>query len=253
MVYKLVKKHKKEGINAYKSKKVGRPQQHINPLFAEKVVSLRKETDYGSEKLYFVLKQQGFCVSQRQIQKILDKNHLTDPCEKRRGQRKYVKYCWLMSNYMWHCDWTEIDGKWVCSFIDDCYRKIMSSGEFDNATTEKALFVLYQAILENQVCPIVVLSDKGSQFYANTPNKKGGLGTSGFEKELNELGIELWTSRRNHPQTNGKMERWFGSMKTRRKKHPEETLQDFVKWYNHSRIHHALGYKTPEEVYQEKL
>jgi len=36
-------------------------------------------------------------------------------------------------------------------------------------------------------------------------------------------------------------------------RHPDETLQDFVKWYNEKRIHHALNYKTPEEVYREKL
>ena len=35
-------------------------------------------------------------------------------------------------------------------------------------------------------------------------------------------------------------------MKMRLKKHPRETLQDFVKWYNEKGIHHALGYKTPE-------
>ena len=74
-----------------------------------------------------------------------------------------------------------------------------------------------------------------------------------FEKELNSLGIELWTSRRNHPQTNGKMEKWFDTMKKRLNKHPDETVQEFVRWYNEERIHHALSYKTPQEVYTEKL
>jgi len=55
-------------------------------------VELRKKTDYGSEKLHFVLKKQGFGVSQRQIQRILDISGLTEPCEKRRGKRKYVRY-----------------------------------------------------------------------------------------------------------------------------------------------------------------
>ena len=67
------------------------------------------------------------------------------------------------------------------------------------------------------------------------------------------ISAEFWTARRNHPQTNGKMEKWFDTLKKRMKKHPEEKLQDFVKWYNEKRIHHALAYKTPEETYQEKL
>ena len=88
---------------------------------------------------------------------------------------------------------------------------------------------------------------------ANIRNKKGERALSEFEKELNNIGIDLWTSRRNHPQTNGKMEKWFDTMKKRQKKHPDETLQEFVKWYNEERIHHALAYKTPQEVYTENL
>lgn len=249
----MIEKHKKFGVDAYKSKKVGRPPQKINTEFAEKVVSIRNADDYGSEKIHFVLRKQGFTVSQRQIQKVLDLKELTDPCEKRRGQRKYVRFCWLLSNYMWHCDWSEYENKWYCAFIDDCSRKIMAVGEFEEATTENALFVLYQAILTHELSPVVVLSDKGSQFYANKYDKKGKKGMCKFEKEMEVLGIDFWTSRRNHPQTNGKMERWFSTLKKRKKKHPEENLQDFIKWYNEERIHHALKYETPESVYRSKM
>lgn len=253
MVYKLAAKYKRDGVTAFRAKRPGRPSQPVNPVFADMVGLLRGETDYGSQKLYFVLKRDGFGVSQRQIQKILDGKGLTDPCEKRRGQRKYVRYQWPISNYFWHCDWSEYNGKWYCCFIDDRSRRIMAAGEFGNATTKNALFLLYQAILVNGVCPVIVLSDKGSQFYANKYDKKGEKGISEFEQELAVLGIELWTSRRNHPQTNGKMEKWFDTLKKRLKKHPNEALQDFVKWYNEQRIHHALNYDTPEMVYLENL
>lgn len=252
-VYKLAKKFKKEGVLSYEGKKSGRPKIHINPTFIEKVVDIRKRDDYGSEKIFFVMKNEGFKVSQHIIQRILDEKGLTDPCEKRRGQRKYVRYQWPISNYMWHCDWSQLEGKWIITFIDDRSRKIMVAAEFDNATENFVIFVLYQAILVNGVCPTIVLSDKGTQFYNSKPNKKGELTPSLFEQELIALGIELWTSRRNHPQTNGKQEKWFDTLKKRHKKHPEESLQDFVKWYNEGRIHHALGYKTPEEVYRESL
>ncbi len=164
MVYRLVSGFNEEGVDFLLDKKVGRPCVGLNVEFVEKVEKLRKETDYGSEKLHFVIKKEGFDVSQRQIQKILDLRGLTDPCEKRRGQRKYVRYQWPFSNYMWHCDWSEYKDKWYCTFIDDRSRKIMAAGKFDNATTKNALFVLYQAILSNEVCPVVILSDKGTQF-----------------------------------------------------------------------------------------
>jgi len=252
-VYRLVKKFKKEGTASYLTKNAGRHPEQINLNFAKKVIELRKTTDYGSVKLHVVLKRAGFGVSQRQIQKVLDMNKLTDPCPKRRGKRSYVRYQWPISNYMWHCDWSFYKSKWYCVFIDDRSRRIMAAGTFDNANEANAIYLLHIAILSNEVCPVIVLSDKGTQFYNAKKNKKGERTPSLFEQELNQLGIEFWTSRRNHPQTNGKMERWFGSMKARFKKHPDENLQDFVKWYNEGRIHHALNNKTPEEVYLKNM
>lgn len=253
MVYKLVHKHKKDGAEAYKAKRAGRPKLKLNTSFVKKVAEIRESSDYGSEKIHFVLKKSGFGVSQHIIQRILNEQGLTEPCEKRRGQRKYVSYEWPVSNYMWHTDWSQYKGKWYLPFIDDKSRKIMAAGEFSNATEENCIFLLNQAILTNEACPFIVLSDKGPQFYNNKRNKKGVLTPSLFEQELTALGIEFWTSRRNHPQTNGKMEKWFDTMKRRKKKHPDETLQEFVRWYNEERIHHALEYKTPEEVYRENL
>ena len=253
IVYNLVDGYNKEGVDFLLDKKVGRPSVPLNGSFVEKIVKLRKETDYGSGKLHFIFKKQGFNVSQRQIQKILDLKDLTDPCEKRRGQRKYVRYQWPISNFMWHCDWSQYKKEWYCPYIDDRSRRIMAAGKFKQATTKNAMFILYQAILINDVCPVIVLSDKGPQFYANKYDKKGIKGFSEFEQELEQLGIAFWTSRRNHPQTNGKMEKWFDTMKRRFKKHPEESLQEFVGWYNQERIHHALGYNTPESVYLENL
>jgi len=253
MVYKLVAKHKLEGIAAYAAKKSGRKKIFINKSFVKSVIELRAQSDYGSEKLHFVLKKKGFGVSQHIVQRILDEQRLTEPCEKRRGQRKYVRYQWPISNYMWHCDWSEYERKQYAVFIDDRSRKIMAAGVFENATAENTKFVFYQAMLTNEVCPVIVLSDKGSQFFANTKNKKGERALSEFEKELKAIGIELWTSRRNHPQTNGKMEKWFDTMKQRKRRHPQETLQEFVQWYNDERIHCSLDYETPQAVYEQKL
>ncbi|MBU1849915.1 MAG: hypothetical protein KKH40_04265 [Nanoarchaeota archaeon] len=150
-VYRLANRFKKEGTTAYKVKKPGRHPEQISPNFAKKVVYLRNTTDYGSVKLHVVLKRAGFGVSQRQIQKVLDVNKLTDSCPKRRGKRNYVSYQWPISNYLWHTDWSFYKGKWYCVFIDDRSRKIMASGEFNNANKKNTIFLLHQAILINEV------------------------------------------------------------------------------------------------------
>ena len=252
-VYNLAEKYKKEGKEAYKTKKPGRPKIEINHKFRKLVKGTREETDYGSEKIHFTLKQKGFNVSQHIIQRILNEEKLTEPCPKGRGQRKYVRYEWPISNYMWHTDWSPYKGKQYLAFIDDKSRKIMAAGVFDNATEKNAIFLLYQAILPNEVCPVMIFSDKGTQFYNSKKNKKGERPPGLFEKEVEKLGIEYWTARRRHPQSNGKIEKWFDTMKKRFRKHPEETLQEFVEFYNKKRIHHALDYKIPEQVYKESL
>lgn len=155
-----MKRYKKEGESAYKARKSGRPSTPLNKKFIDKVVSLRKSTDYGSEKLHYVLKKEGFSVSQRQIQKVLDFEKLTDPCPKRRGQRKYVRYQWPISNYMWHCDWSEYKGEWYLAYIDDRSRRIMAAAKFERATESNANFLLYQAILMNETCLLSFLVTK---------------------------------------------------------------------------------------------
>ena len=187
MVYKLVHNHKKFGIEAYTARRAGRPKLSLNSFFVNKVVEIRKTTDYGSEKLHFVLENSGFGVSQHIIQRILNEQGFTEPCEKRRGQRKYVRFQWPISNYMWHTDWSQYEGKWYLPIIDDRSRKIMFCGEFTNATEENVSFLLYQSILTNEACPKIMLSDKGTQFYNSTRNKKGALTPSLFEQELDKV------------------------------------------------------------------
>jgi len=63
-VYKLTAKYNEEGVSAYEGKKTGRPKIDINPSFVKKVVEIRRNDDYGSEKILFVLKQNGFGISQ---------------------------------------------------------------------------------------------------------------------------------------------------------------------------------------------
>src|SRR3989338_1880988 len=150
-VYKLVQKHKKEGVQAYEARKSGRHKLPLNPKFVKKVVEIRQKDDYGSEKIHFVIRGEGFIVSQRQIQRILDEQGLTEPSEKRRGQRSYVRYQWPISNYMWHVDWSEYEKQEYVAFIDDRSRKIMAAGVFSNANKENTLFVFYQAVLMNEV------------------------------------------------------------------------------------------------------
>jgi transposase InsO family protein len=66
------------------------------------------------------------------------------------------------------------DGRYLCTVLDDASRKVLAAGEFDHKTIENALLVLKQAQNTCDFYPILaVLTDHGSEFYANKRDVKG--------------------------------------------------------------------------------
>ena len=127
----------------------------------------------------------------------------------------------------------------------------MGHGEFVHATTRNALLIFYHTIAEHGVTPYMVNTDKGSQFYASKRDKKGQADHQ-FENALKDLGILFIPSRRGHPQTNGKNEKWFGIFKA---EYDERfnSFSEYVHWYNNGRLSEAVDYMTPNEAYEKRL
>jgi len=75
---------------------------------------------------------------------------------------------------LWHTDWYLIEnddderwkGKWFIAYLYDASRFIAGYGIFDEATTENAISVLERSI-NRYGKPLKLLTDHGSQFYAN--------------------------------------------------------------------------------------
>jgi len=178
------------------------------------------------------------------------------PCKARQKPRKYKRYEWPISNLMWHTDWhiiknKKLKGKKIIVFIDDCSRKIMGYGVYTRATKNNSLDVLYKTIADNEVIPWQLNSDRGSQFIPNKFDKKGKANHA-FQQALAELGIIFVPSKKRHPQTNGKNEKWFDILE---KEFDErfETIDEFIQWYNDERISEAVDYMTPNEAYKKRL
>ena len=161
---------------------------------------------------------------------------------------------------LWHTYYKMLsDGRWfLCE--DDASRFVTGYGIFKNASTENALAVLEKAI-KQQGKPASILTDHGSQFYANEVETKRH-GEYEFEKKLGELGIRQILVRVKHPQTNGKLERIHGKIQ---RKLPEfeailmrtsDPIDLFIKWYNYERPHMSLDYdnlETPWKAFQRKM
>ena len=249
-VYRVLQHYKKVG-EIIKQKSVGRPKLEFKKDCKDRIQEYWSKYQCGSVKLYHIMKMNGYGISQRQIQKVLDEFNLSAPCPKRRGQRKYCSYRWPNGIIVLHTDWTTcpINGKQLIAYIDDHSRFIFGYGLYDRATTENTLKCLYRILFEHEI-PYAIITERGSHFYANKIGKKK-KGKCKFQERLEEMGIKHIVARAHHPQTNGKIERWFGTYK-REFNDRFENIDEYVKFYNYERPHQRLGYKTPAEIFLNK-
>lgn len=250
-IYKKINLYKKVGDKIFETKPIGRKKQDINSNCKKRVKAQWDKFQCGSVKLHKIMKKGGYGISQRQIQRTLYEFGLTAPCPKRRGQRKYCSYRWPGCLMVLHTDWTScpITGKQLIAYIDDHSRFILGYGLYDNATTENTLNCLYRILFEYGI-PYAIITDRGSHFYANKIGKKK-KGKCKFQEVLKEAGIKHIVARAHHPQTNGKIERWFGTYK-REFNERFMDIDEYVRFYNYERPHQRLGYKTPAKIFFKK-
>ncbi|MEE9338253.1 MAG: integrase core domain-containing protein [Methylococcaceae bacterium] len=74
------------------------------------------------------------------------------------------------------------------------------------------------------------------------------------------LGIKKQTTQKHCPWQNGRIERYFGTLKATLKNLPKQETSDipylmhsFEFWYNQIRTHQNLDNQTPESVYQKQI
>ena len=176
------------------------------------VISARHKYACGAVKLEDRIRDDtGIRIPHMTIHNILAEDDCILRTPKKSRQRKWVRYERKHSNSMWHTDYKQLDDKrWFIAYQDDASRFITGFGVFEHATGENAIAVLHEAI-SNHGSPASILTDHGSQFYANAGEYKQ-KGASEFEKELVRLDIKHILARVNHPQTNGKLERFHGEL-----------------------------------------
>jgi hypothetical protein len=85
-----------------------------------------------------------------------------------------------------------------------------------------------------------IISDNGSQFYANKRDKNE-YAEHAFELFLKDKGIKQILCGVNHPQTNGKQEKFHDFYKNHRGRF--ESLDKLIEWYN-NRPSRCFEFKT---------
>ena len=223
--------------------------------------ALKESKLYGALHLrLYIKKYYEKNVPHNKIHDYLVKKGTSKEDEKKKKQRIYRLYERDHSFSLGHLDWHVskcMPGKQVCVLIDDASRDIASGDEFDRALEDYTIQIVDQGIKfawkKYSSVWKQMNTDKGSQFYANKKDSEGEKAKSRFELFLEKNDIKHIPSRRNHPQTNGKNERWFRTYEENRMKF--KTFKEFINWYN-NKIHLGLSRKegiTPNEAIGFKL
>ena len=148
----------------------------------------------------------------------------------------------------WHIDvsYLNLGGTfyYLCSVMDG-YSRYIVHWEIREAMKEVDVETIIQRALEKQpgVTPRII-SDNGPQFIAKD-----------FKTFIRICGMTHVRTSPFYPQSNGKLERWHGSLKSECIRPAAlETLEEarrkvasYVTHYNHERLHSAIGYIAPAD------
>ena len=237
--------------------KPGRPRKEITE--SERHIVRQAYSIFRSNALYlevFISKLYNIKISHRRIHAIMVSEGMSVEDFRKHTRKKWIRYERDYSNSLWHADWHEIkDSRWkgkqLIAYEDDSSRFIVGYGVFDNASSEKSAGILDESV-RKYGRPASILTDNGSPFTTNPDALKNT--PTPFEHYLMKHKIRHTLSRVHHPQTNGKIEKFFDIFE--RKVKFFNSIDEFMEWYNTVRPHGALNLEqmeTPVEAYYARM
>ena len=215
------------------------------------------EQRYGSPRIHRALRQAGWSVSRRRVARLMRAAGLRAKAvcgyrPKARLNRRYAQHpnrLWTTTvtrpNQVWLGDITylRVGGGWrfLAVVMDHYSRRVLAWSLTPRRTARVACGVLTRAARMRAAPGVIFHSDRGSE-YMGTP----------FCAHVARLGFLQSASVRG-PGDNSHMESFFHSLKaelTRGVVFPTEhalrgALRRYMRYYNGTRLHSALGYRSP--------
>jgi putative transposase len=219
---------------------------------------------YGSRKIAATLREEGFLVSRKKVQRLMLEMGLLSVYPRRRnlseGNPEHKKYPYLLRgvtaeypNHIWGTDITYIrlKGGWMyLTVILDWYsRYVISWTMSEQLTTDFVIEALEIAF--SKASPQIINSDQGSQY----------ISQAWIERILRQDGeTRISMDGRGRCMDNIFTERFWRSYKyedvyLKEYETPRECRRgtaEYIEHYNHRRPHQALKNKTPYKVFKER-
>jgi transposase InsO family protein len=242
------------------------------PETVELVLRLRKQLDEagldaGADTIgWHLAHHHGTTVSRATINRILVRAGTVTPDPSKRPKSSYLRFEAAQPNETWQSDFTHYrltnpDGTpgpdvEILSWLDDCSRYALSVTAHVRVTGPVVLATFRKAVAIHGV-PASTLTDNGMVFTTRFSGGKGGR--NHLEHELRELHVTQKNGQPNHPQTQGKAERFQQTLKKWLRSQPNQPhtlaelqalIDTFVALYNQQRPHRSLPHQaTPATIY----
>ena len=214
---------------------------------------------YGYRRITAELKRAGFRINHKRVLRIMRDLHIQAIYPKPKlsiSNERHRKFPYLLRdvkitqiNQVWSSDITYIRLKsgtaYLVAIIDLYSRKVLSQKLSNTLERSFCIEALNEAI-EKYGKPEIFNTDQGSQFRSIE-----------FTKVLTENNIKISMNGKGRALDNIFMERTFRSLKYEEvylndyenMKECRRAIEDYFGFFNKKRVHQALGYKTPDEVF----
>lgn len=221
---------------------------------------LRTGSDAGADSIHEYLSREHVDVSRSTIWRILTHASVIAPQPQKRPRSSWIRFQAAQPNEMWQSDFThhrlttseEVE---IIGWIDDHSRYLLHLTAHPRVTGQIVVNTFRNAATLHGH-PASTLTDNGMVY--TTRLARGGLqaGLNSFETLLKLEGITQKNGRPYKPTTQGKIERFWQTLKRFLAQHPANTLtmlqdhlDEFTTFYNEIRPHRAIARRTPAFAY----
>ncbi len=268
-VSRLAARYRAEGEAAFepRSRRPKASPNAISDATADLIITLRKELagqglDAGPDTICWHLEHHHrIRVSPATVSRHLMRAGLVAPEPRKRPKSSYIRFQADQPNECWQSDFTHYPlaggtDTEILTWLDDHSRYALRVTAH-RSVTGPVVLAAFRAAAAAYGVPASTLTDNGMVFTTRFSGGKGGR--NGLEHELRRLGVKQKNGRPNHPQTQGKAERFQQTLKkwlAAQDPQPatlaqlQALLDTFTACYNHQRPHKALPHRaTPATAY----
>jgi transposase InsO family protein len=268
-VSRLVARYRAEGETAFepRSRRPKSSPAAIPDATADLIAGLRKDLagrglDAGPHTIAWHLRHHHqLTVSAATISRYLARAGLVTPEPAKRPRSSYLRFEAQLPNECWQSDFTHYPladqaGTEILTWLDD-HSRLALSVTAHRRVTGPIVLATFRAAIAAHGTPASTLTDNGMVYTTRLAGGRGGR--NAFESELRRLGARQKNGKPNHPQTQGKVERFQQTLKKwLTAQHPQPAtlgqlqamLDAFTSYYNQQRPHRSLAHRaTPATAY----